>query len=354
MVHRSAGLLLLVVLTTTSTAQELPPTPVPVVPPGAPPADATLPAPRPLTPPGSALATETYTTVYQRPLSDTPVFFLTPAAPGWFASLEMDIVIPHIKNRLQARVPIDGDFVTRVHLPTAELEWTVAPRFELGYRLPDELGELLVSYRFLVTEGCARGFRDFVGLHARATLHSRLDLNVIDLDYAHREPSLGPDWDMKWKIGVRLANVFFDSRSQVRYSSPAIPDEFIEGARTSNYFFGAGPHVGLDLSRRLGATGLALYGRAEAALVVGRINQSFENTFAFDGFALGGAVSAHQTQAVPVLNVQAGLAWVPPIGEGVRFALGYQYEHWWYLGQVGNSRAELWDQGVFLRGEYKY
>ncbi|HXG10234.1 MAG TPA: Lpg1974 family pore-forming outer membrane protein, partial [Gemmataceae bacterium] len=274
--------------------------------------------------------------------------------PGWFAAIELDLVKPHIKNRLQATVPLDDLFNVRLHLPTAELAWTVAPRFEVGYRLPDELGELLVSYRFLVTEGCVRGSSADDLFFSRGSLKSRLDLQVIDLDYAHREYALGPSWDMKWKFGVRLANLFFDSRTAVRFTDLEVADDFTAGARTSNYFFGAGPHVGLDLWRRFGGTGLALFGRLEGALVVGRIHQAFEEVFRFDDLALGGATSLDQAQAVPVLNVQAGLGWTPAWQPGVRFAAGYQYEHWWYVGHIGDSRAELWDQGVFFRAEYKY
>ena len=212
-----------------------------------------------------------------------------------------------------------------------------------------------MSYRFLVSDGLERGQSDADGLLIHGRLRSRLDMNVIDLDYAHREYALGPAWDMKWRVGVRLANVFFDSRSAVHFSVPAAGFSMFEDQRTSNSFFGAGPHVGLDLSRRLGTSGLAVFTRTEGALVVGRINQAFEDVFFFDdGFALGGAHSQHGTQAVPLLNVQAGLSWTPAGYSWLRLSTGYQYEHWWYLGQVGNSRAELWDQGVFFRAEYKY
>jgi hypothetical protein len=276
------------------------------------------------------------------------------APPGWYAAIEMDVVKPHIKNRLVAPVTVAG-FTSPFGLATAELAWTVAPRFELGYRLPDELGEFVVSYRFLVSEGCLCECweDDLVSYHDR--LKSRLDLNVIDLNYAHREYGLGPAWDMKWRIGVRLANLFFDSRRTIQFTDLETDFAFQVGERVSNYFFAAGPHVGLDLWRRFGGSGLAAFGRVEGALVVGRINQGFEETFAFSDFlAVGGATSVHQTQAIPTLNVQAGLGWLPSRWPWLRFTAGYQYEHWWYVGQAGDSSAELWDQGVFLRAEYKY
>ena len=42
--------------------------------------------------------------------------------------------------------------------PTAGLDGTVAPLFTLGYRLRDDLGSILLSYRNLATEG-----RDVIG-----------------------------------------------------------------------------------------------------------------------------------------------------------------------------------------------
>jgi hypothetical protein len=360
MVRKTVGLVLAAVIGSWAAAYtqepELPPAPVPVAPDAPSPNPITIPPPRPLPPPPSP------TPAFPAPVLLTNGPVVPPGAfhglappPGWFGAIDLGVVVPHIKNRLQERVRIVNGFSTLVHLPTAELDWTVAPRFELGYRLPDELGEFLVSYRFLVSEGFASGRSEVIGLTTHGRLRSRLDLNVIDLDYAQREYGLGPNWDVKWRVGARIANVFFDSRSTLRFTVEDENFEMVERLRTSNYFFGAGPHVGLDLARRLGGSGLAVFTRLEGALVVGRINQSFSDSFAFDnGFALGGARSQHGTQAVPVLNVQAGFAWAPSVCPWTRLSAGYQYEHWWELGDVGNSKAELWDQGLFFRAEYKY
>jgi hypothetical protein len=66
-----------------------------------------------------------------------------------------------------------------------------------------------------------------------------------------------------------------------------------------------------------------------------------------------------------VLNlfVQAGLAYVPPGRENLRFNLGYVFEHWWSAGSLGddsnagmvsNSRGEFGAQGVFLRAQWDF
>ena len=60
-------------------------------------------------------------------------------------------------------------------------------------------------------------------------------------------------------------------------------------------------------------------------------------------------------QAVPVLEVQAGLGWTPCWSRHwMRFAAGYEFQQWWYLGQINGSHADLQAQGVFLRGEWGF
>jgi hypothetical protein len=273
------------------------------------------------------------------PLLDRP--FSPP--PGWFAGVEADILVPHIKNRLTANVNVGGLFTDTVHLPTAELDAVAAPRIELGYRFAEGCGEVLAAYRSLVTDSTAiiPGF-DALG---DGGLRSRLDVNVLDLDYASREYSLAPCWNLNWFIGARLADIYFDSRAEGLFMEQ----------RTSNHFLGAGPHAGLELWRRLDARGVALYGRVEGAVVIGRVHQSFEETFTDNGVPFaGGATSQSTTQAVPVVSAELGLGWVPPWSNWLRLTGGYHIEHWWDLGQVANSRAELGAQGVFLRAEFSF
>lgn len=324
-------------------AQALPPQPIPVAPPA--PAGAgpvALPPTTGLTPP-PVMTPPPPPPVYRDPLPTHDALLDPPSAPpGWFGAVELGILKPHVKNRLIADVSFGDAGIDTVHLPGASLDWVVAPHFELGYRLADGFGELLLSYRYLTSEGHA----DVVNFDTLGdgVLRSRLDLNVFDFDYASREIALGARWDMKWRVGVRLADVFFDSRAVGQFL----------GQRTSNHFIGAGPHAGLDLRYHFSLPGLALFARLEGALPIGRIHQGFEETFVFDdGSASGSATSQGGTQAVPTLNVRVGLGWQPP-GTRLRFDVGYQYEQWWYLGHVGDSRGELFDQGAFFRGEFSF
>src|SRR6516225_4268856 len=47
---------------------------------------------------------------------------------GWFATVDLDVVGSHIHNKLTNTVAV-GDMTDQVMLPTANLNWTVSPRF---------------------------------------------------------------------------------------------------------------------------------------------------------------------------------------------------------------------------------
>ena len=87
--------------------------------------------------------------------------------------------------------------------------------------------------------------------------------------------------------------------------------------------------------------------------MIGQIRQSFEEAVMLDdGSFAGGTTVVHETQGAPTVSLQAGLSWTYwRHGYWNRFLLGYEMEQWWYLGQVGASRAELLSQGIFFRGE---
>jgi hypothetical protein len=265
--------------------------------------------------------------------------------PGCFASVEADLIGAHVKNRLRADVTVAGLFADTVHVPNAQMEWGISPRIELGYRFAQGYGELLLCYHSLVSDG--RSILTDFDPTSNAELRSRLNVDVLDLDYAVQEFALGPFWNMKWQAGVRYADIFFDS--------------WAEGAifaqRTSNHFFGAGPHFALNLRRSLPAAGLSLYARVEGAAPIGRVKQGYEETFflLFDGVELGGATRQSGTEVALTVHVQAGLAWAPTWRDRcLRLSTGYDLEQWYNVGQVHDSRAELTAQGLFFRCEWNY
>src|SRR5262249_40599707 len=158
------------------------------------------------------------------------------------------VVFPHLGSLLSAPVPLGPNGpATGVALPNVHLDATVSPLIQLGaFRFGPGYGELACSYRFVVTDG--RELFPGSATSGPVGLRSRLTLQTFDLDYARNECCLGPDTRLRWEVGARLNVVFFDTQARGAAS--------FEQAR--NYFVGAGPHAGLNVTQSL-ARGLGLF-----------------------------------------------------------------------------------------------
>jgi hypothetical protein len=321
-------------------AQSLPPQPVPVAPPPTvtpgPAAPPSVSAPPPLLSPAPPPD-------YPAPLPASDALLEAPSeAPGWFGGLEFGIVKPHVNSNQSGMLSFGSLGLDTVQLPMASLDAAVAVRFDLGYRLADNCGGVLVSYRTLSTEGHAT-ILDFDPL-GDGQLRSRLDMDVFDFDYVTPTLPLGRRVDLRARLGVRLADVFFDSR--------ALGQVFEQ--RQSNHFIGAGPHAGLDLWYHSEIPGLGVFARVDGALPIGSVHQNFEESFELDdGTVVGSAASQSATRVVPTISAQVGVGW-QPMGTRLLFSAGYEFEYWWDIGHVGDSRATLWDQGGFFRVEFRF
>jgi hypothetical protein len=261
----------------------------------------------------------------------------------------------HFKNRLVDTVQMGNNPPDIVHADGASLDVALAPRFEVGYRLGSGFGEFALGFRFLTTSGSGTG----IGMDGPAVTSSRLSMEVGDLDYASRELSLWPNWDMKWRTGVRLASVYYSARADESAAEAAAGSGIVE-TRATSIFTGIGPHAGVELGRRLDSdTGLSVIGKLDCTTLLGRIRQGFheESTMlGVNNLPLSGETRVSGSQAVPIMSWQLGLDWHPNGWQGVELFLGYQYEYWWNVGRMSSttSRGELSDQGVVLRAGYNY
>jgi hypothetical protein len=268
-----------------------------------------------------------------------------PAKPeGLFFDVEVDILKPSVKNQLSATATFPDGTTTLVSVPQSNLDWTAGPHFEVGYHLADGLGDLLLGYRFLVSEGR----EDKEAAFGPASIKSRLDINEFNLDYATATYSPLPRYDLKFRLGLRLADVYLDSQAVGA----------LETQQASNYYVGAGPAATIDFERRFRELpDLGLYARLDGAVLTGQARQKYRDSLS-DG--MGGTSDAffeqQKTQTSEVLTLQAGFIY-HPFGIGndrLRFTGGYQYEHWWGIGKINGTDAEISAQGIFLRGEYDF
>jgi hypothetical protein len=272
-----------------------------------------------------------------------------PSAPdGFFVGVEFEWLKPVFRNHLNSDASlVVGDTLT---VPSASLHWAAEPVFEVGYRLPDSAGYFALNYRFLNTDGSQA--LDVGG--TPFALRSRLALNSADLDYGTTPCEFAPHFDLGWRVGARLADVFYDTR----LSNDVLAQQI------SNNFFGAGPHGRVDVNYHINPVpGLAVFGRLDGAVVIGQINQKYrQSVTGADGTLTVAELERRRTQAVPVLGAQVGLSYTPPSLPNLHFSTGYDFEYYWYLGQLGinadatfpSSRGELGTQGWFIRAQVDF
>ena len=291
----------------------------------------------------------------QPPPPPPPVFAPPGSGPGGYGPYDPASTLPSLYfagDLFFLQPTVTGTRVANTHFddgtpisfaaPHTSLNFTVSPRLEVGYRLPDNAGAFSLSYRFLNAQGTGTAADDSGPL----SLRSRLALNVLDFDYSTARYSPLPRYNLKWRLGARLLTAFFDDRGQ-----NAI---FSESA--SNNFVGAGPHAGLDIEREIAlVTGLALFGRVDGAVEVGQIRQRYRTDLTdASGDTTITTFGQNRTQSSPNLTLEAGLSYSPPRMDYLRFTAGYHFEHFWELGRDGPSRGDVQTQGGFLRGEFDF
>jgi hypothetical protein len=267
-----------------------------------------------------------------------------PRPPGLFASVEFAIAFPHVNNGLAAPVTVRPfNAPDLVALPAVGLQSTVAPQVTLGYRLRDDLGAFLLSYRNLSSDG--REIVSNFDIAGDGMVWSRLDINTVALAYSTSEHPLGALWSLRWEVGAKLSSIYFDSYGQGD----------VIGQRVSDHFLGAGPMVALNVTRELPGTGLAVYARTEFADLLGQVTQRYAETVGDPRQPAGfGGLDVHGSQAVPTLAVQAGLSWLARPDGRYRLTAGYSFEQYWAAGKLGPTHGDVLAHGVFLRGEFNY
>ncbi len=115
----------------------------------------------------------------------------------------------------------------------------------------------------------------------------------------------------------------------------------------------------MDLSRRLPYEGFALTVGGGFSYLWGHIGQHFSEQVTVPGYpslSTGCINDDRNTQAILMLEARAGLSWSPKDHEQTRVFLGYQFEYWPQIGRDDNtgSRGDLYQHGLFLRGEYDF
>ena len=237
---------------------------------------------------------------------------------GWYTTLDIGLLKPHLKSTLT----IDPNLLPAGFAGVApqavlgKLDATFAPRLGLGYRFDGGAGEILLRYRLLGTEGTnAVGGFDAAG---GGRLRSRLNLNVVDIDYVLPEfitpegIDISPAFsrNLVAGFGVRTVTGFFDTDTQ---------GQQILDQRASRVLAGLGPRMFVDYRRPLPLWDepLWVYARLDAAGLFVRSRDSFETT-ATDGLGgqtVGGYSSRSQWSGTGTVAAEAGFSWAPQFGD---------------------------------------
>ncbi len=114
-----------------------------------------------------------------------PLLELPGVKLGWLFSAEVSYIQPFVHNGLNSGVGALGAIPENVNVPQARANGTASPRIDVAYRFEDGLGEFHAIFRTLndTTTRTIAGF-DTAG---SGTVTSRLNMNVLDLEYGFME-----------------------------------------------------------------------------------------------------------------------------------------------------------------------
>jgi hypothetical protein len=264
--------------------------------------------------------------------------------PGWFANVDVAVIKPHVSNDMLENVTTGLGRQFLVQPGSAHLNWTAAPRLEVGYRLPSGFGEISLSDRYFQTQGTGL----VVGPDGLATRTTHFFVNFSDFDYASREYTPFENWSLRFRGGLRAAQTYFSSQVDQPFFQAAAGSTLLSQS-ASNRSTAFGFHLGVESQRRLARPGLSLVNSLDIANLFTRDKQKFFATTTMPapggGFD-GGTVVDTALQSVPVLTVQVGLNWRPPRMRNSSLYLGYYGQFWYQFATNSNFRVGPFGQSV--------
>ncbi len=264
--------------------------------------------------------------------------------PGWFGLAWADVVHPRLVNHLRAEFTYLNGNPQLAQTAAAPLDWTVSPALALGYRFPAGFGDVYFLWRGLASSGS--------GLVNGYQNHSRIDFNVAEFNYANSELWPCPGWIFRPEFGLRLAYDYLDSVAEASNLPVGRPAYL----RTTNSNRGIGPHAGLRIGRYLSGTSLAVTAQVDVATLIGYTSQGIIQQTVLDpaGGRLGQSFFNGYAGWNPQFNGQAGLLWAPAACRGFDLFVGYTYQAWWSIGEIGLSNAAFLIQGIALRATFQF
>ncbi len=153
-------------------------------------------------------------------------------------------------------------------------------------------------------------------------------------------------WDVQLGGGIRYAHIS-QSYNAVQFDTDG-DSAFLNSAHSFN---GAGPTASAEFARRIGNTGIALYGNVRGSILFGNEQQNAYSGFKEVGAAasLEGFGSDSADMIIPVGEVEMGVRYTRDIGRGRLFLkAGLVGMVWWGTGNSSRSGLSLSNEGESL------
>jgi hypothetical protein len=262
-----------------------------------------------------------------------------PPPADFYFSLDLNLVQP----RLKGTHTDDGTFSPR-------LDWTVSPRFELGFANRGPWNPY-IGYRALYSD---HGDQVFEPLSSTTVSFGRsTELHTIDLGAKTEVFPLFSVLQAQWDLSARISVLDFHDVFDIDFAG----NGFISG-HAREQFVGAGPRGGLKLALPFRDTGWSLAGQMDGGVEWGGYRMNWQsvtsdgqNLEPDGGHASKGGILWHA-------GGQVGLQYAWPVcNPRIVYSMGYMYEAFFSkeLGFLnGDDRGRFDYHGPFVRFEWRF
>jgi hypothetical protein len=229
-----------------------------------------------------------------------------------------------------------------------------AGNFSAGHFAVDPFGNVVGTAVVVNPSSAEFGHAIVGGDHIQAT--ADMTVNVYDLDLIKPLMCVCGGWQLKYTVGVRVAQVDQSYESTILKSGA-----FFSGGEYTSDFTGAGPRIGLQAERLFGSCRqFSLFANTSGSLIVGDYNSHFSQTTTAPAFQA--SQDTDVIRLLPVAEAEIGAGWSPlPC---CNLSAGWLFQAWFDLGASGGTFGGFYTvtensnllafEGLFARVELSF
>jgi hypothetical protein len=307
------------------------------------------------------------------------------SATNWFAGADFLFVRPHFSEATAYAKVTQGASNMNVTAQPLEFDYNPAFRVFAGYRFDGTDTELRFTYTRMTgqteagTSNVSPGhsivdpFGDVVGVAVvvdpnsalfgqpivggdRIQVSAEVDTDIYDLDLIKPLILSCGQWDLKYTVGVRVADIRQSYQSVITDSG-----SFFSGGGYTADYIGAGPRVGFQAQRYFGPRRqFSLFSNTYGSLLVGEYNMRFSQTTTAPPFQA--TQDTNEIRVIPVAETEIGAGWSP--FPWMNVSAGWLFQAWFDLGASGGTFGGFYTvtentnimafEGLFVRAEVTF